>query len=299
MQPSALIGELETTARTALGNDFRVTGFKPVGGGDISTSLQLYGTRTNVFAKLRPADDLRMFEAEAEGLQALAACPAVRVPAVLGLGRTAEQAFLLLEWLDIQPLHDAEAAGRAGAALAELHRCTRTEYGWERDNFIGTTPQQNFASINWASFFINARLRPQFELAIRNGFSRDLLRHGEAIYAKLPALFLEYRPDASLLHGDLWSGNLGCLADGSPVLFDPACYYGDREADLAMTELFGGLPLSFYAAYRNSAPLHADYERRKPVYNLYHLLNHLNLFGRSYLGQCERLAAQLARDLGH
>lgn len=293
-----LIGELEAASRYTLGTDFRVESVEPVSGGDINTALRLRGPHTSVFVKLRPASDLAMFEAEAEGLHALAQCPAIRVPAVLGTGCAGDRAYLLLEWLDIQPLRDNAMAERAGEALAELHRCTRTEYGWHRDNFIGSTPQRNFDSINWATFFITARLKPQFDMAVARGFGDNLRRQAESIYAKLPALFLEYRPEASLLHGDLWSGNLGCLPDGCPVLFDPACYYGARETDLAMTELFGGLPLSFYAAYRKSWPLYADYERLKPVYNLYHILNHLNLFGRSYLGQAERLTAQLARELG-
>lgn len=293
-----LVGELETAARQVLGTEFRVEAVSAVGGGDINTAVCLRGPHAKVFAKLRPAGDLAMFKAEAEGLRALAQCAAIRVPLVLACAEAGDRAYLLLEWLDIQPLHDSPAADRAGEALAELHRCTRAEYGWNHDNFIGSTLQRNFESINWASFFITARLRPQFEMAAAHGFGANLLRQAESIYAKLPALFLEYRPTASLLHGDLWSGNFGSLADGSPVLFDPACYYGDRETDLAMTELFGGLPLAFYAAYRRSWPLHPDYERRKPVYNLYHILNHLNLFGRSYLGQAERLTAQLARELG-
>jgi len=299
MLTSALIDALETSARQSLGTAFHAGTVEPVGGGDINTAIRLHGAQSSVFAKLRGAADLPMFEAEAKSLLALDQCPAIRVPQVIGHGVAEGRAYLLLEWLDIQPLHEAAAATRAGEALAELHRCTRPAYGWAHDNFIGSSPQHNFESTNWASFFITARLQPQFDMAAARGFGSSLKQHAEAIYAKLPALFLEYRPEASLLHGDLWSGNLGCLSDGSPVLFDPACYYGDRETDLAMTELFGGLPLAFYAAYRKSSPLHADYERRKPVYNLYHILNHLNLFGRSYLGQAERLAAQLAKGLGH
>lgn len=291
--------ELEALVRATLGSAFQLQQVIPVGGGDSSNALRLIGTTTSVFAKLRPAADAPMFAAEAEGLRALAACPALRVPSVLGLGEAAGQAGLLLEWLDLAPLSDAAAAQRAGAALAALHRCTQEQYGWPHDNFIGSTPQHNAQNINWPRFFVEQRLLPQFELAAAKGFRKELMAYAEPICAKLPALFLEYRPLPSLLHGDLWSGNLGALADGTPVLFDPACYYGDRETDLAMSELFGGLPLAFYAAYRQAWPLDANYERRKPAYNLYHILNHLNLFGRSYLAPAERLAAQLARDLGH
>lgn len=299
MLSTSLVSCLEAAARETLGNSFRVESVEPVSGGDINTAVRLSSPLGTIFAKIRQAGDKEMFAAEAEGLQALATCETIRVPGVLARGEADGAAFLLLEWLDIQPLRDEPEARRAGEALAALHRHTRTEYGWPRDNFIGLSPQRNHEGINWASFFIADRLRPQFEMAAEKGYKGTLQRNAESIYAKLPALFLEYHPDASLLHGDLWSGNLGCLPDGTPVLFDPACYYGDRETDLAMTELFGGLPLAFYAAYRTSWPLDNDYERRKPVYNLYHILNHLNLFGRGYLGQAERLTAQLAKDLGH
>lgn len=299
MLSPALVLALEDAARQTLGNDFHVETAEPVGGGDINTAIRLNGAGSSLFGKLNSADHITMFEAEADGLHALSRCDAIRVPAVLGSGQAGGQSFLLLEWLDIEPLREAAVAQRAGEALAALHHCTHTTYGWPADNFIGSTLQHNAESINWPQFFITRRLQPQIEMAQAKGFGSNLKKCFEPIRNKFPALFLEYHPEASLLHGDLWSGNLGALPDGTPVLFDPACYFGDRETDLAMTELFGGLPLSFYAGYRQAWAPHPDYERRKPVYNLYHILNHLNLFGRSYLGQAERLAAQLARELGH
>ena len=161
--------------------------------------------------------------------------------------------------------------------LAKLHRTTGPRFGWHRDNWIGGTPQTNTWHDGWAGFFRECRIEPQLALARKNGypltFSSDLLRGHE--------------PRPSLLHGDLWSGNAGFIDEG-PVIFDPAVYYGDREADLAMTELFGGFPLEFYAAYEKAYPLDAGYEQRKHLYNLYHLLNHLNLFGSGYLAQVER-----------
>lgn len=285
----------EDQARSALGNDFRITDITPLGSSD--TTLKLAGPQGSVFAKLRPTSDSAMFAAEAEGLAALARCQAVKVPSVLALGEAEGQAFLLLEWLEIGPLRDNVSARRAGSALAELHRCTGDHFGWPHDNFIGNAPQHNGESDHWARFFVDRRLRPQLERAAACGFRGDLQKHGEAICEKAPALFLEYRPQPSLVHGDLWGGNLGALADGTPVLFDPAVYFGDRETDLAMSELFGGLPLAFYAAYREAWPLNEGYETRKPLYNLYHILNHLNLFGRGYLGQAERMAAGLATML--
>lgn len=290
--------ELEETARAALGNEFRIDTIRPVNGGDINTALRLDGPTGPVFVKLRDAEDATMFSAEAQGLDALATYDAIRVPAVLGQGEADGQAFLLLEWLDISPLREAHHARRAGEALAALHRQSGEHFGWPRANFIGGTPQNNSLSDNWPHFFVQQRLVPQLALAASKGFGGELQRHGERLCGKVAALFLEYRPQASLLHGDLWSGNIGALADGTPVLFDPACYFGDRDTDLALSELFGGPPLDFYSAYRASWPLAEGYEQRKTLYNLYHVLNHLNLFGGGYLRQAERMAAQLANELG-
>jgi fructosamine-3-kinase len=294
----ALHDALQQATQKALGASFRITDVTPIAGGDINTALRLNGPAGSVFAKLRGAEDTAMFAAETEGLKALARCDAIRVPAVLGQSEAGGQAFLLLEWLDFSPLRVPQHARRAGEALAALHRNTGEHFGWPHDNFIGSTPQPNIESDNWPHFFVRQRLQPQFELAASKGYKGELQSHGERLCGKAPALFLEYRPQASLLHGDLWSGNLGALADGTPVLFDPACYFGDRDADLALSELFGGLPLDFYSAYRTSWPLAEGYEQRKALYNLYHILNHLNLFGGGYLRQAERMAAQLASELG-
>jgi fructosamine-3-kinase len=159
--------------------------------------------------------------------------------------------------------------------LAAAHRSTGPRFGWQRDNYIGSTPQRNGWCDTWAQFWIERRMRPQLELAKRNGFD---LPFPES------SVLEHHKPAPSLLHGDLWSGNAGFTPEG-PAVFDPAVYYGDREADLAMTELFGGFPREFYRAYNEAWPLEAGYQRRKHLYNLYHLLNHLNLFGGGYLAQ--------------
>jgi len=160
--------------------------------------------------------------------------------------------------------------------LAKLHRTAGPRFGWHRDNWIGGTPQINTWHDDWSTFFHECRIRPQLDLARKNGFRLEE-----------PPRLENHHPQPSLLHGDLWSGNAGFIEEG-PVIFDPAGYYGDREADLAMTELFGGFPREFYAAYRKAYPLDAGYEQRKHLYNLYHLLNHLNLFGSGYLAQVQR-----------
>ncbi len=197
-----------------------------------------------------------------DGLRALGAV--VRVPRILDHGPD----FILLEQLDLQRNGDWAALAQM---LAKLHRTTGPRFGWQRDNFIGATPQINAWRDDWGTFFHECRIQPQLALAKKNGFALSE-----------PPRLKNHHPSPSLLHGDLWSGNAGFIADG-PVLFDPAVYYGDREADLAMTELFGGFPARFYEAYDEAYPLPEGYETRKHLYNLYHLLNHLNLFGSGYL----------------
>ena len=211
----------------------------------------------------------RSAAAEIDGLQALGAI--VRVPRILDHGAD----FILLEQLDLKRNGDWAALARM---LATLHRTTGPRFGWHRDNTIGATPQINAWCDDWSTFFLECRIQPQLALARKNGFSIPFSKSN----------FLEsHKPSPSLLHGDLWSGNAGFIDEG-PVIFDPAVYYGDREADLAMTELFGGFPARFYDAYNEAFPLPGGYETRKHFYNLYHLLNHLNLFGSGYLAQVER-----------
>ncbi|HEY6721986.1 MAG TPA: fructosamine kinase family protein, partial [Burkholderiales bacterium] len=166
-----------------------------------------------------------------------------------------------------------------------------------RDNYIGRTPQINRLSPSWSDFWRDFRLVPQLELARKNKLGMSLLRPGEQLVEALPDLLSGKAPAASLLHGDLWRGNAGFLADGTPVLFDPAAYWGDRETDLAMTELFGGFPRDFYSAYTEAAPLDQGYAVRKNLYNVYHVLNHANLFGGGYTAQAERMLERLLAEV--
>ena len=288
-------GALEESIRNAVGNGFRLADdpLPPVGG-----SGQVNGQDRRLFGKLMPAADAARLDAEADGLAAIAATGTIRTPAVIVRGEAGGVAWLVLEWLDLHPIADDAAAGRAAEALAAMHRIEGDRFGWHRDNFIGATPQANPESDNWSRFFALQRLRPQLERAAANGHRGELQKDGQRVVERLPALFLDQRPRPSLLHGDLWHGNIGALADGTPVIFDPACYHGDHEADIAMSELFGGLPYAFYAGYRRQLPLSTDYETRKQLYNFYHILNHLNLFGRGYLSQACRMASQLRQALG-
>lgn len=248
------------------------------------------------FVKSGPATLLPMYEAEAAGLAALRATGAIRVPEVRFCGLESGQAKIALEWMDLHALDRASGIA-LGRALAQLHRTTGPRHGWPADNFIGASPQENGEDDVWPRFYAQRRLLPQLWRAAGNGMERSLVARGEKLAEKVAAFFVGGHPVPSLLHGDLWSGNAGRLPDGTPVVFDPACYWGDREADLAMTELFGGFPDAFYAAYREAWPLDSGYETRKPLYNLYHMLNHFNLFGEPYLGQVRRMVDRLLAEL--
>lgn len=226
-----------------------------------------------------------MFAAEAEGLAALRAA-GVRAPEPCAHGVRGAEAFLEMERLELGAPPEWPAMARM---LDALHRHAGDRFGWHRDNWIGLSAQRNRWSDDWVEFYRECRLMPQLERA-------RLTKDAQPLLDNLRFFFKDYRPAPSLLHGDLWNGNAGFTAAG-PVLFDPAVYYGDREADLAMSELFGGFPHEFYAAYRRAWPLDSGYETRKHLYNLYHLLNHLNLFGRGYLGRVEATLRLLLRAL--
>lgn len=281
----------------ATGSPFQIRGSRALGGGCINTALLLEGGDRRYFVKLNAPAHAASFAAEAAGLRELARAQALRVPLPVCHGIAGNSAFLVLEYLDLQPTHEA-AGERLGRGLAALHRVTRPKFGWDRDNTIGSTPQPNRPHDDWLVFWREQRLGFQLELATHNGYGRALTARGERLSDRLGQLLGTHRPAASLLHGDLWAGNVGATARGEPVIFDPAVYFGDREADLAMTELFGGFAPRFYSAYREAWPLDAGYEVRRVLYNLYHVLNHLNLFGGGYLGQAERLLDRLLTEIG-
>lgn len=279
----------------ATGETFRLEIRRGVAGGCINQSEILSGSGQRYFVKFNDAARLEMFEAEAEGLAELARSQSVRVPRPICFGTHADRAFLVLEYLEIGGTNP-DSDEILGRQLAAMHRSTNARFGWARDNTIGSTPQINAPETDWVVFFRERRLRFQLELAAENGHASGLQALGEKLLDKLPAFFVGDRPQPSLLHGDLWGGNHATLRDGTPVIFDPAPYYGDREADIAMTELFGGFGPRFYAAYREAWPLDAGYGVRKHLYNLYHILNHLNLFGGGYRGQAQSLIERLLSE---
>jgi protein-ribulosamine 3-kinase len=260
---------------------------RPVGGGDISAAWRV----GDAFIKTGNSDALDMLEAEAEGLRELAAANAIRVPHVFACGVTGNDAYLAIEWIGFdRPTREAER--RCGEQLAALHRNTKDRFGWHRGNTIGLTPQHNDWCDNWVEFFRQHRLEYQLQLAERNGFGGELQAIGVRLCENFDTLFRDYTPLPSLVHGDLWGGNWGAT-NGQPVIFDPAVYYGDRESDIAMTRLFGGFGPGFYSAYQENWPMEPGHEDRLKLYQLYHVLNHLNLFGGAYLDR----AIQLIRHL--
>jgi fructosamine-3-kinase len=300
LRPDSLAQKLAASAASVTGA-FAAPSMSPVGGGCIHTAARLEGRGATgsiaLFAKVNESDRAALFDSEANGLAALREAGALRVPRVVASGADEEHAWLLLEWLDLVPLDGASAA-RLGRALAAQHRVARPRFGWPRDNHVGATPQSNAWSDDWHVFFRDRRLHPQLRLAAAHRLPSKLIDRGERLLADCGVFFSGHRPVASLLHGDLWSGNAAALADGTPVVFDPAVYAGDREADVAMTELFGGFPRDFLAAYREAWPLDDGYRARRDLYNLYHVLNHANLFAGSYVRQSEdaigRLLAEIA-----
>lgn len=276
---------LDTLGR---GNPVRM---ERVGGGCIADArLAYFADETSVFVKTARSIQ-GMFEAEARGLRELASAEVIRVPRVLAVGDDA----LVLE--RIQPA--AEKPGffeSFGRAFSRMHQHRGAAHGFSSDNFIGSTPQVNtpLEAPGWPEFFLQQRLRFQVRLTVNNGFGDELGSLLDRAEDKITGLLGEFVEAPSLLHGDLWSGNFMVDEQGGACLIDPAVYYGHREADLAMTRLFGGFPADFYGAYEELTPLAPGHRQRLPVYQLYHLLNHLNLFGKAYFAQCRQILGSLA-----
>ncbi|MGA8261817.1 MAG: fructosamine kinase family protein [Arenicellales bacterium] len=276
----------------ATGAPFHPRTVADIGGGCINRAVRLSDGWRSYFVKLNEPASVDMFEAEREGLATLAAAGAVRVPAPLAAGSTTGFAFLVLELIPLRRLsRDGWAA--LGEQLAALHRSTAPQFGWHRSNTIGATPQTNPWTASWIEFWRRHRLGYQLEIAAGRGLDAATLSRGKELLDRLGGLLADYHPRPSLLHGDLWSGNVAADEQGGPVLFDPAVYYGDREADLAMSELFGRFDEAFYQAYREAWPPDPGYESRKTLYNLYHVLNHFNLFGGGYAGRARAMIEDL------
>ncbi len=243
------------------------------------------------FVKWKTDAPPRFFEAESRGLVALRATGLIRVPEVIQYAERngSRPAFLVMEWIDEErPSNPRQFAQNFGQALAQQHRITAPAFGLDHDNYIGELPQCNTQRPHWVDFYRDQRITRQMELARVNG---HLPARREALLTRLMDrlndLLSGITSVPSLLHGDLWSGNFLTIGGNLPVVVDPAVYYGEREVEMAFTELFGGFPMGFYAAYREAYPLDPGYEDRRALYQLYPLLVHLNIFGESYGGQVD------------
>jgi fructosamine-3-kinase len=278
----------------ATGGAFRIERCAPLSGGCIHDAWCIEGSGQRYFVKINRAECAGMFAAETSGLAALAASRTLRVPQPVCHGANHEASWLALEYIDLARKGSMRALGEQ---LAALHRVTGAHFGWPDFNYIGAIPQINTPADDWCAFWRHHRLEYQLQLAATNGYGGRLQLLGGQLLERLPDLLAGHWPQPSLLHGDLWSGNAAFGASSEPVIFDPAAYYGDREADIAMTELFGGFSADFYAAYDEAYPLEPGYAQRKVLYNLYHVLNHLNLFGGSYLAQAENMIKELLAEI--
>ncbi len=279
--------EIADRISQARGKFFQVKESRSVAGGCINDSYVVGDQSDQYFVKLNQPNLLEMFTAEVAGLQEISKTKTILVPQPVCSGITSSHSYLVLTYLDLGNSNTASWS-QLGQQLAALHQAiTPAQFGWHRQNNIGSTPQINDGSDDWAQFFSEQRLGYQLQLAGQHNFPQ-----GQQLLETIPKL-LNHQPAVSLVHGDLWGGNAGFTTNGQPVIFDPATYYADREVDLAMTELFGGFPAAFYQGYEAVYPLAAGYQQRKVIYNLYHVLNHYHLFGGSYLNQANSSIAKI------
>jgi len=288
---NAVLDAIAAAITVATGSSYVISRLQAIAGGCINQCFCLHGTDgRQFFLKLNALDQAESFLQEAAGLAELARADAIRVPVAVTVGSAADTAYLVLEYLQLCGQPDPQ---RFGTQLATLHRCSAPQFGFAQTTSLGGTPQPNAWQDDWCSFWSEQRLGYQLRRAREHGLPDRLASASEYVIAALPRLLRDHRPAPSLLHGDLWAGNWSSDTDGNPVLFDPAVYYGDRETDLAMMELFGAPDPAFFAAYDAAWPREPGHARRRDLYQLYHVLNHWNLFGGGYAQQAEQLAYRL------
>ncbi|NNC69995.1 MAG: phosphotransferase [Flavobacteriaceae bacterium] len=265
-----------------------VKSYQPVSGDDISHAFFIETSHQRYFMKANNTPDaVQMFKTEALGLETIRKTETVSVPTVIHSGIHDHTAFLVLEYIEAKPA-SREDFHLLGNHVAKLHQVTSDSYGFSEANFIGSLPQRNSKHDTWVDFYINERLNPQIELALsKQLLSNNEIPDKEGMKNVLNDLFKNVKP--SLLHGDLWGGNFIIGIDGIPYLIDPAVYYGHHEVDLAMSKLFGGFGRAFYSAYHDVIPQSTRIEDRIEIYQLYYLLVHLNIFGRSYYGSVQKI----------
>lgn len=276
------------------GGPFEIARIANQGGGCINDTVRLDGANgSSWFIKSNTGADISVFESEFDGLKSIADTKTIHVPKPLCLGEAQGQAWFAMEFVELVGAKTGSQE-QLGRQLASLHKIKQPHFGWHRDNTIGSTNQQNSKSDDWVDFWREHRLGFQLRLAEKNGGSfcgANELNEG------LDALFEDYEPQPSLLHGDLWSGNVSFAKNGEPVIYDPACYFGDREAEFGIINMFGGFTDEFYQGYTSVWPFDVGFENRLPLYELYHALNHFNIFGSSYGASCQGLIDRLLETL--
>lgn len=277
----------------SLNRSFVIQKKSAIGGGSINSAYKITGVDgRSYFVKLNSAHLEHMFQVEFDSLNELLQTDIMRIPKPVCFGTSGSQSYLVLEFIAMS----SNGSGRElGQALAQMHKITASQFGWYQDNIIGSTHQSNRQHSDWLTFWREERMLPQFEMLYDKGYKKYLQPLSDKLIKQLDNLLANHHPQASLLHGDLWSGNYAYDENKAPVIFDPALYYGDREAELAMTELFGGFGADFYQAYNEAWTLDKGYQQRKTLYNLYHILNHANLFGTSYLNQAISMMERLCK----
>lgn len=282
---------IEASIQDATETPFRVTSARALSGGCIHDSWRIDSDDKSYFVKRNTPDMEPVFEAELQGLNEWAQANVIRVPQPIALGTSSSEAWLVLEYLNLGS-GSAHSETEFGRQLARLHQVTADQFGWKQDNHIGETPQVNHWETSWVDFYQSYRLQFQFELAKRKGAS---FRNSNRLLDVVGLYFDGYDPKPALIHGDLWGGNFAYLKNGAPVIFDPATYYADREAEFGLISMFGGLGPKFWNGYNEVYPLDDAFQRRAPLYRLYHELNHYNLFGGGYGVQAQRTIDRLVK----
>jgi fructosamine-3-kinase len=291
MLPEEFRKAVESLMATKNGSLVQILEPRSVGGGCINEAYSLKTSVGNYFVKYNSAKAFPgMFEKEALGLKLLADTKTIAIPEVIGYGESGKWAYLLLRYIE-SGITERNFWSNFGIKLADLHRNTSEYFGLDHDNYIGSLTQSNTKHTDFYSFFIEQRIEPQLKKARNKGaFSLSDTRYFDSLFKSLHNVIPYEKP--ALIHGDLWSGNFMVTSNGSPCLIDPAVYYGHREADIAMTQLFGGFQPEFYHAYNQAWPMENGWQKRTDIFNLYPLLVHVNLFGGSYAGQVLRIIRQ-------
>lgn len=285
---------LATHIRETTGQYFEVQTYYHVASHLQTEIYRIEGVTQNYLVKF--GNCLDILSAEAHGLKALAHANIIKVPMPLCWGSTQSYAYLIMQYFALKDMTSV-ASEQLGALLAKMHCITQDYFGWQQDNYLGTTLQSNHQEKSWVTFWHTQRLEVQLMLAIEKSEDKSLQDKSDHLLSNLGEFFSCYEPVPSLLHGNMWLGNCATDIEGNPVVFNPATYYGDREVDLATTELFGGFSQQFYDAYQERWPLDEGYAVRKNLYNLYHILNHLNIFGGSYLKQVKETILSLLSEI--